>query len=66
MSVLTYSLALYAYRMADVPRLSALRETSILFATAIAVFILKEKLTLGRFAGIAGIATGAAVLLVSG
>jgi len=66
MSVLTYSLALYAYRLADVPRLAALRETSILFATAIAVFILKEKLTLGRFLGIGGIAAGAAVLLVSG
>ena len=66
MSVLTYGLALSAYRMADVPRLAALRETSILFATAIAVFVLKEKLTAGRFVGIAGIAAGAAVLLVSG
>lgn len=65
MSVLTYGLALSAYRMADVPRLAALRETSILFATAIAVFILKEKLTAGRFLGIAGIAAGAAVLLAS-
>ncbi|HEX6860537.1 MAG TPA: EamA family transporter [Caulobacteraceae bacterium] len=66
MSVLTYGLALYAYSLADVPRLAALRETSILFATAIAVFVLKEKLTAGRFAGIAAIATGAAVLIVSG
>jgi drug/metabolite transporter (DMT)-like permease len=66
MSVMTYGLALAAYRMADVPRLAALRETSILFATAIAVFILKEKLTAGRFLGIAGIAAGAAVLLASG
>jgi uncharacterized membrane protein len=52
--------------MADTPRLAALRETSILFATAIAVFILKEKLTAGRFAGIAAIATGAAVLIATG
>lgn len=65
-SILTYGLALSAYRLADVPRLAALRETSILFATAIAVFVLKEKLTAGRFAGIAAIATGAAVLIASG
>lgn len=65
MSIMTYGLALYAYRMGDVPRLAALRETSILFATAIAVFVLKERLTLGRFAGIAGIATGAVVLIAS-
>ena len=66
LSILTYSLALSAFRMADTPRLAALRETSILFATAIAVFVLKEKLTAGRFAGIAAIAAGAAVLIGSG
>lgn len=66
LSILTYGLALSAFRMADTPRLAALRETSILFATAIAVFVLKEKLTAGRFAGIAAIAAGAAVLIGSG
>ena len=66
LSILTYGLALAAFRMADTPRLAALRETSILFATAIAVFALKEKLTAGRFMGITAIATGAAVLIASG
>lgn len=66
LSIVTYGLALGAYRMADTPRLAALRETSILFATAIAVFVLREKLTAGRFAGIAAIAAGAAVLIGSG
>lgn len=66
LSILTYGLALAAFRMADTPRLAALRETSILFATAIAVFALKEKLTAGRFTGITAIATGAAVLIASG
>jgi drug/metabolite transporter (DMT)-like permease len=66
LSILTYGLALAAYRMADTPRLAALRETSILFATAIAVFVLKEKLTAGRLAGIVAIAVGAGVLLASG
>lgn len=65
LSILTYGLALGAYRLADTPRLAALRETSILFATAIAVFVLKEKLTAGRLAGIVAIAAGAAVLLAS-
>jgi drug/metabolite transporter (DMT)-like permease len=66
LSIGTYGLALAAFRMADTPRLAALRETSILFATAIAVFVLKEKLTAGRLAGIAAIAVGAAVLIASG
>lgn len=66
LSILTYGLALGAFRLADTPRLAALRETSILFATAIAVFILKEKLTAGRFVGIAAIAAGAAMLIGSG
>ncbi len=66
LSILTYGLALSAYRMADVPRLAALRETSILFATFIAVVFLREKLTRGRFLGILGIAAGAALLIVSG
>jgi drug/metabolite transporter (DMT)-like permease len=66
LSILTYGLALGAYRLADIPRLAALRETSILFATGIAVFVLKEKLTAGRLAGIVAIAAGAAVLIASG
>jgi len=66
LSILTYGLALSAFRLADVPRLAALRETSILFATAIAVIFLKETLTRGRLLGILGIAAGAAVLIVSG
>lgn len=66
LSILTYGLALGAYRLADIPRLAALRETSILFATALAVFVLKETLTAGRLAGIVGIAAGAAVLLANG
>lgn len=65
LSIMTYGLALAAFRLADTPRLAALRETSILFATAIAVFVLRERLTAGRFAGIAAIAVGAAVLIGS-
>jgi len=65
MSIVTYGLALSAYRLADIPRLAALRETSILFATAIAVFVLKERITAARLAGVASIAAGAAALLAN-
>jgi drug/metabolite transporter (DMT)-like permease len=63
LSIVTYGLALYAFRLGATPRLAALRETSILFAMVIAVLFLKERLTRGRFVGIATIAVGAMVLV---
>lgn len=66
LSIVTYGLALYAYRLGDTPRLAALRETSILFAVGIAVFFLKERMTAGRIAGTLAIAGGAALLLAAG
>ena len=62
---MTYGLALWAYRLGDTPRLAALRETSILFATVLAVVVLKERLTHSRAMGIAAIAAGAANFLAS-
>ena len=53
MSIVTYGLALWAYRLGDTPRLAALRETSIVFAMLIAIFVLKERVTAARAAGIA-------------
>ena len=46
-------------------RLAALRETSIVFATLIAIFVLKERVTTARLAGIAVIALGAVLLLAA-
>lgn len=63
LSILTYGLALWAYRLGDTPTLAALRETSILFAMAIGVFALREQATAWRIGGAAVIAVGAAVLL---
>ena len=63
MSLVTYGLALWAYRLGDVPRLAALRETSILFGVAIAWLFLKERVGKARLAGSGLIAAGAAVLL---
>jgi drug/metabolite transporter (DMT)-like permease len=66
LSIVTYGLALYAFRLGATPRLAALRETSILFATVIAVVFLKERMTAGRVAGVLVIAAGAATLLAAG
>lgn len=64
LSIVTYGLALWAYRLGDVPRLAALRESSILFGVAIAYFVLKERVGKARLAGALLIAAGSAVLLV--
>ncbi len=64
LSVLTYGLALAAYRLGEVGRLAALRETSILLGMALAVLVLKERPTAARLGGSAAIAAGAMVLLL--
>jgi uncharacterized membrane protein len=56
-------LALFAFRLGATPRLAALRETSILFGTAIAVIFLKERLTRLRLVGVLSIAAGAMILI---
>lgn len=63
MSIVTYGLALWAYRLGDVPRLAALRETSILFGVAIAAIVLKERVGKARVIGAGVIALGAIVLI---
>jgi drug/metabolite transporter (DMT)-like permease len=65
LSIITYGFALLAFRLGATPRLAALRETSILFGTAIAVVFLKERLTRLRFGGVLAIATGAMLLLAA-
>lgn len=64
LSLVTYGLALWAYRLGDVPRLAALRESSILFGVAIAFIFLKERVSLGRALGAGLIAAGTGVLLM--
>lgn len=58
----SYGLALWAMTHAPVAVIAALRETSILFATVIAVVVLKEKLSPARIAAVCLIAAGAVVL----
>ena len=63
LSIVTYGLALWAYRLGDVPRLAALRESSILIGVAIAWLALKERIGRARLTGAGIIAAGSAVLI---
>jgi drug/metabolite transporter (DMT)-like permease len=65
LSIITYGFALLAFRLGATPRLAALRETSILFGTAIAVIWLKERLDRRRGAGVFAIAVGAMALIAA-
>jgi drug/metabolite transporter (DMT)-like permease len=65
LSIGTYGLALIAYRLGPTAPIAALRETSILFATLLAVVWLKERVTLQRTAAALLIAAGAALILSS-
>lgn len=56
----SYGIALWAMTQAPVAVVAALRETSIVFATAIAVLVLRERATPGRLCGAGLIALGAA------
>jgi drug/metabolite transporter (DMT)-like permease len=58
----SYGIVLWAMTQVPVPLVAALRETSILFGTAIAAFILREKVTRDRLIAVLIIAAGAAVL----
>lgn len=61
-SVGSYGIALWAMTRAPVAAVAALRETSILFATAIAAFILREPVGRARLAAVALIACGAVAM----
>lgn len=58
----SYGLALWAMTLAPVALVAALRETSIVFATALSVFVLKERVTLRRLVATGMIALGAVAL----
>jgi drug/metabolite transporter (DMT)-like permease len=65
LSLICYGLALFAYRLGPTAPLAALRETSILVATLIAVVWLKEQVTRWRAAAAVVIAAGAAMILAA-
>lgn len=61
-TLISYGLVLWAMTQAPIPLVAALRETSILFGTAIAAFVLRERVTRTRLLAVLIIAAGAAVL----
>ncbi|HDS1237216.1 DMT family transporter [Pluralibacter gergoviae] len=61
----SYGLALWAMTQAPLAVVAALRETSILFGAAIAVLVLKERVSALRIAAACGIACGAILLRVA-
>lgn len=62
LSITTYGAAMLAYRFGATAQLAALRETSVLFGTALAMSFLGEHLTLRRWLAAGAIAIGAILL----
>jgi drug/metabolite transporter (DMT)-like permease len=65
LSIVTYGSAMLAYRFGATAQLAALRETSVLFGTALAMAFLGERMTLRQLGAAIVIACGA-ILLQSG
>ena len=62
LSIVTYGSAMLAYRFGATAQLAALRETSVLFGTALAMSFLGEHMTLRRWLAAGAIAAGAIML----
>lgn len=62
LSIVTYGSAMLAYRFGATAQIAALRETSVLFGTALAMRFLGEHMTARRWAAAAAIAAGAILL----
>ena len=61
----SYGIALWAMTRAPVAAVSALRETSVLFATGLSVWVLKERFGLQRLLGALVIVAGVIALRLS-
>ena len=62
LSIITYGSAMLAFRFGATAQLAALRETSVLFGTALAMSFLGEHMTLRRWMAAGVIASGAILL----
>ncbi|MBL6938029.1 MAG: EamA family transporter [Alphaproteobacteria bacterium] len=62
LSITTYGSAMLAYRFGATAQLAALRETSVLFGTALAMSFLGEHMTVRRWIAAGAIACGAVLL----
>jgi drug/metabolite transporter (DMT)-like permease len=66
LSIVTYGSAMLAYRYGATAQLAALRETSVLFGTALAAAFLGEHLTPRRWLAAGAIVAGAIMLQING
>lgn len=62
LSIVSYGAAMLAYSHGATAQLAALRETSVLFGTALAMSVLGERMTLRRWCAAGAIALGAVLL----
>jgi len=62
LSAAAYAISVWAMTKAPVALVASLRETSVLFATLIGARLLKEHLTLRRWAGVAAVVVGVVAL----
>jgi len=62
LAVVSYSIAIWAMTQAPIAIVAALRETSVLFGTLIAVVVLKEPLKPARIVAASMIVTGLVLL----
>jgi uncharacterized membrane protein len=60
-----YLFVLLALRLASAPAVAAVRETSVVIATAAAALVLRERVGASRLAGAALVAAGVALLALS-
>jgi drug/metabolite transporter (DMT)-like permease len=65
LSAAAYLLVLLALRRASAPSVSAVRETSVVMATLLAVVFLRERVTTVRFVGAVLVAAGVALLVLA-
>ena len=61
-SILAYAIVLWAMTKAPVALVASLRETSVLFATLFGAYLLKERLTPRRWAGVGAVVIGVIAL----
>jgi drug/metabolite transporter (DMT)-like permease len=64
-TLVSYGIALWAMTLAPVAAVAALRETSILFAVLISIFVLKEAASWYRIAAVVLLTTGAVAIRLS-
>jgi drug/metabolite transporter (DMT)-like permease len=62
LSAAAYAISVWAMTKAPVALVASLRETSVLFATLLGAYMLKERLTLRRWAGVGAVLVGVVAL----